>query len=265
MIILGALSLVLFVICGYLAYSSIPTVTSMAALRPAGIIQKHVNNFAAPMAYIPFWTMLGAVMYSLISITLIYFFFEKTQSPEIIFFGFFVFSLTFELLRIIIPLKMVFPFPVIYLVNATQVLLFGRYFGLFSLFAASVYAAGFDIQKQRNIFFMLILSSLVIALTVPVDSLVWDTSLKMMSGYSFMFSMVELGIIAAAILTFFVSAFTRGSKTYIFAGLGSLLAYAGRNILINSDSWITPVPGLLFLAAGTWLICSRLHKEYLWL
>ena len=265
MIILASLAMVLFIIGGYSAYQSIPDVSSQAAFRSQGIIQSYIEDFAEPMAYIPFWTILGAVAYSLISITLIYFFFEKTQSPEIVFFGFFVFSLVFELFRLVIPLKMVFSFPIMYLISATQVLLFGRYFGLFSLFATSVYAAGFDVQKQRNIFFILLLSSLGIALSVPVDSLVWDTSLKMMSGYNFMFSMVELGIMAAAIVTFFISAFTRGSRTYIFIGLGSLMAYAGRNILISSDNWITPVPGLLLLATGTWLICSRLRKEYLWL
>ena len=265
MIILAALALILFVAGGYLAYSSIPDISSQAALRPAGFAQKYVNSHAAPMAYIPFCAMLGAAMYSLISITLIYFFFEKTQSPEIIFFGFFVFSLAFEPFRIIIPLKTVLSFPSIYLINAAQVLLFGRYFGLFSLFAASVYAAGFDVEKQRNVFFVLILSSLVIALTVPVDSLVWDSSMKMMSGYNFMFTMVELGILAAAIISFFVSAFTRSSVTYLYAGLGSLMAYAGRDMLINSDNLITLLPGLVFLAAGTWLVCSRLHREYLWL
>ena len=265
MITIAALSLLLIITGGYLAFPSIPSAISKAAFRSSGLFHNFLDSLAAPSAYAPFWTILGTVTYSLISITLIYFFFEKTQSPEIIFFGFFAFSLSFETARIIIPLQIGFSFPVVYLTIAAQVLLFGRYFGLFSLFAASVYAAGFDAQKQRNVFFMLILSALVIALTVPVDSLVWDSTLKLLSGYGPMFTLVEAGIAAVTIITFLISAFTRGSRTYILIGLGTLLAYTGRNIILNADTWITPAAGLLLLSSGTWLICSRLHKEYLWL
>ena len=265
MIIIAALSLLLTITGGYLAYPSFPAAASSAAFRAGGAIQKFFGRYAAPSAYAPFWTMMGAVAYSFASITLIYFFFEKTQSPEIIFFGFFAFSLSFEAARIIIPLRVPFSFPAMYLTIAAQVLLFGRYFGLFSLFAASVYAAGFDSQKQRNIFFMLILSALVIALTVPVDGLVWDSTFKLLSGYGPMFAIVEAGIAAATIITFLISAFTRGSRTYILIGLGTLMAYAGRNMLLNADTWVIPAAGILFLGLGTWLICSRLHKEYLWL
>ena len=265
MIIIAALSLLLIITGGYLAFPSIPAAVSRAAFRSSGIFQKYLGSLSAPSSYAPFWTIMGAVTYSLVSITLIYFFFEKTQSPEIIFFGFFAFSLSFETARIIIPLQISFSFPVVYLTIAAQVLLFGRYFGLFSLFSASVYAAGFDAQKQRNVFLIQILSALVIALTVPVDSLVWDSTFKLLSGYGPMFTMVETGIAAVSIITFLISAFTRGSRTYIFIGLGTLMAYTGRSMMLNADTWTTPAGGLLLLSTGTWLVCSRLHKEYLWL
>ena len=265
MIILAALSLIFTMTGGYLAYSSLPAAAAAATLRAGGAIQKYFDSLTPPSAYAPFWTTIAAVAYSFTSITLIYFFFEKTQSPEILFFGFFAFSLSFEAARIIIPLRIIFSFPAMYMAIAAQVLLFGRYFGLFTLFAASVYAAGFDSQKQRNVFFMLILSALVIALTVPIDSLVWDSSFKLLSGYTPMFTMVEAGIIAVTIITFLISAFTRSSKTYIFIGIGTLLSYAGRNMLLGADTWITPIPGLLLLGFGSWFICSRLHREYLWL
>ena len=79
-----------------------------------------------------------------------------------------------------------------------------------------------------------------------------------------MLSIVEIGILVITMLTFFISAHIRDSRTYIYIGFGAFLVFAGRNILINSDTWITPIPGLLLLIAGTWLICTRLHREYLW-
>ena len=264
-IILAALSLGLISVGAYFAFPVFPVSSSSAAQRSRGVIQLIIEGFTKPSAYVPFWTMLGAVVYSFICIILIYYFFEKTQSPEILFFGFFIISLSFEFARIMIPLKGIFSFPAMYLISATRVLLFGRYFGLFSLFASSVYAAGFDVQRQQNIFFMLVLAALVISLNIPVDSLAWDSSLKMLNGYGTMLTMVETGILIITILTFFISAYTRSTRSYMLIGFGSFMALIGRNILLNSDTWITPVPGLLILAAGTWFVCVRLHRVYLWL
>ena len=264
-IILAALSLGLIAAGGYFAFPAYPEAAASAAIRSRGLIQTLMEDRFRPSAYVPFFTMLAAVAYSLVSITLINHFFEKTQSPEILFFGLFVISLSFEFTRIMVPLKTTFPFPSMYLITGSRILLFGRYFGLFSLFTAAVYASGLDAQKQQNAFFILILAAMIIAIQVPVDSLVWDSTLMPWNGYRTMLSMVEAGILAVTILTFFISAYTRGSRAYIFIGFGTFLIFAGRNILINSDTWITPLPGLLLLTTGTWLVSSRLHREYLWL
>lgn len=264
-IILAGLSLGLVAAGGYFAFPAYPAAAESASMRSEGAIQAFAAGFAKPSAYVPFWTMAAAAAYSLISIIFINYFFEKTQSPEIIFLGFFVISLSFELARMAIPLKIAFSLPSMYLIAACRVLLFGRYFGLFSLFAASLYAAGLDAQKQQSALFSMIMASLLIALNAPVDGLVWDSSLKTLNGYGPMLAMVELGVLAAGIITFFISAYTRGSKTYSSIGLGAFFVFAGRNLLVKSDTWITPIPGILLLGAGTWFICSRLHKEYLWL
>jgi hypothetical protein len=264
-IVLAAISLGIVAFCGYLSYPAFPRAAGSSALRSQGIIQLFIERLTNSSAYVPFWTMICATAYSLISIVLIHKFFEKTQSPEILFIGLFVISLAFEFARIAIPFKMVFYFPAKYLVAASRVLLFGRYFGLFSLFAASVYAAGYDSQKQQNLFIMLVLAALVIALNVPVDRFVWDSTFMIWNGYRSMLSTVELGVLVVSVLTFFISAHTRGSQTFILIGIGAFLTLAGRNLLINSDTWITPLPGLAILIAGTWFICSRLRLEYLWL
>ena len=263
-IILASLSFIIIIAGGYIVFQALPGAMASSAARPSGIIRKLIHGITAPNAYVPYWTMLGTAAYSLISIVLIYNFFEKTQSPEILFFGLFVISLSFEFTRIMVPLNIAHPFPALYLIISTRVLLFGRYFGLFSLFAASVCAAGLDGQKQQSVFLISILASMVISLNVPVDNLVWDSTFVLCSGYSSLFAIVEAGILAVTIITFFVSAFTRGARTYIFIGIGAFLSYFGRNILLNSDTWITVIPGIMILAAGTWFVCARLHREYLW-
>jgi hypothetical protein len=36
-------------------------------------------------------------------------------------------------------------------------------------------------------------------------------------------------------------------------------------MLLNTDTWAVLVSGLLILTTGTWFICTKLHKVYLWL
>ena len=264
-IILAALTLGIVGAGGYFAFPAFPAAAESAVMRSQGIIQSLIGSSYESSPYVPFWVMLASAAYSFISITLIYFFFEKTQSPEILFIGFFVLSLLFEFSRLVIPLRKLFPFPAVYLIAAFRTLIFGRYFGLFSLFAASVYAAGLDAQKQHNIFIMMVLAALIIALNIPVDTLAWDSTFLILSGYRSMFFMMETGIFLVTMLTFFISAYNRGSKSYVLIGIYAFLTFAGRGILLNSDTWTTFIPGILSLALGTWFICARLHGEYLWL
>ena len=264
-IILAALSLSLVVIGGFFAFSAFSEASASSVNRSGGIILRLVENFAAPSAYAPFWTLLVVVAYSLISIALVTYFFEKTQSPEILFIGFFLISLAFEVARLAIPLRTAYPFPAMYLVAATRILLFGRYLGLISLFVASIYAAGLNAHKQQNVLLMLVMAALVITANIPIDGLAWDSTFKLLSGYQTMFGMVETGLLAMTVLTFLVTAYTKGSKRYVFIGIGAFLLFAGRNTLLHSDTWLSPGFGLALLVAGTWLVCSRLHQEYLWL
>ncbi|MDR0643633.1 MAG: hypothetical protein LBG05_01780 [Treponema sp.] len=218
----------------------------------------HIWDYAA------FASMIGSVCYALFALIFIYRFFEKTKAPEILFFVFFVISFAFEACRIIIPLKEANELPSIYLIMSGRILFFGRYFGLFSLFMSSIYASGFNVQQQKNNILILLAVSFVFALEMPIDGFSWTSSLSMANGYPRLFGMAELGIILITLTTFFIAALSRGSKDYIFVGLGAVAVFIGRGFLVNADTWFTPCAGLLLLSFGTWLICIRLHSVYLW-
>jgi hypothetical protein len=249
------------------AHVVLPVYPALAAAgrRSSGLVQLLLGRFLQPAPYVPFVTILVSVVYSLITAVLIYYFFEKTQSPEILFVVFFVLSFAFEAVRIMVPIRMKFELPSVFLVMAWRALLFGRYFGIFSLFAASVYAAGLQIQKQGSFIFVIAAAALVIALGVPIDGLSWESNLSMISGYASMFRLVETGIAAITVISFFIAAYSRGSREYIFTGTGALLVYLGRYLLLTADTWATPFPGLAILGLGTWFIANCLHKIYLWL
>lgn len=264
-IFLALASLIGVIMAAFAALSAYPEVTAAAVRRSSGLIQALAAHFLPSVPYAPFISVLFAVIYALISIILIYYFFEKTPSPEILFFALFVLSFAIEGSRVMAPLRQVYDLPSLSLVISFRILLFSRYFGLFSLFAASVYAAGLEEQKQGNVVFIIVLAALVISLGVPVDGLSWDSSLAMVSGYASMFKLVEIIIMLIATVSFFIAAYARGTREYVFIGLGTFLVCWGRNILFSADTWVTPLPALALLGAGTWIICVQLHRVYLWL
>ncbi|MCL2191347.1 MAG: hypothetical protein FWB79_05110 [Treponema sp.] len=259
-------------LCLVMAIAALPAVTSAyaymeeeIAVRSDGVFQAFLGRPFEPSLLAVHFTVLALALYSLVSIALIYFFFEKTQSPEILFVAFFAASFSLEVLRLILPLGQVHEIPSLYLLMASRIILFGRYFGIFSLFAASVHAAGYQSQQQRNAIMIIMTTTLFVALSVPVDTQIWDSSLTMLSGYASMFRFVEFGTLLITAASFFVAAWPRGSREFVAIGVGSVLALLGRNILLQADTWAGLPAGLLFLAVGTWLICIRLHRIYLWL
>jgi hypothetical protein len=233
--------------------------------RSEGLIQVFIGQFLKTNFYAVHISLVEAVLYALISLILIYHFFEQTQAPEIMFIASFVVSLAFEAARLILPLHWIYHIPSLYLLMASRVLLFGRYFGTFSLFTASVYAAGLDVQKTRNSILVILGATLIITLGVPIDTQTWDSSMSMVNGYTSMFRLIETSAFLITLISFFIAAYSRGSREYALIGAGAFLSLLGRTLLLEGDTWISPILGILLLSAGTWFICTKLHKVYLWL
>ena len=148
---------------------------------------------------------------------------------------------------------------------AWRFLLFARFFGVFSLFTAGLRAAGLDVQKVRNIIFIIIIASLLVTMGVPIDVLNWDASFNMVDSRSPLFRMIELVVFFTTMTSFLIAAKIRGSKEYKYAAIGVMLSLAGRSLLITADNWAAPVLGISMLSFGMWFLCSKLHKIHLWL
>ncbi|MDR0400848.1 MAG: hypothetical protein LBH51_07890 [Treponema sp.] len=255
------------ILAGALVFTALPGCSAAmeeAVKRSAGLVQGLLARLE-PSPLAPLVSLSGAALFSLAALVCIHFFFEKTQAPEILFVSLFVFSFSFEIMRLITPLQKIWNLPSLYPLLASRTLLFGRFFGIFSLFAASVCAAGMEIQKHLNVILAVAFVSLVIALGIPIDILTWDSSFSMINGYPSLIYLMEAAVLLITVLSFFISAWSRGAPEYAAVGLGSLIVFTGRNILFSADTLISPLPGLFLLAAGEWLISTKLHRVYLWL
>jgi hypothetical protein len=233
--------------------------------RPVSLLQTISGWFLKSNNYAVHVSIIMAVLFSFVGIILIRFFFERTAAPEILYISFFTVTLSFEILRLVFPLHLIYTFPSYYLLGAVRVLIFARYFNVFSLFTASLCAAGLEIQKTRNIIMAIFIAVIALTFGIPIDTESWDTSFNIVNGFAYIFRMIDIVIFFATVVTFFVAAKVRGSREYIYIGIGAAFALSGRNILIGTDNWTGPIPGILLLSFGMWFICSKLHKIHLWL
>jgi hypothetical protein len=233
--------------------------------RPGNIFQLITGFFMGNNNYAVYFSLAAAVIYSLISIIVIHFFFERTSSPEILYIAIFTVSFAAEAVRFILPLQYIFYFSIFYVVLAAKILLFVRFFGIFSLFTAGLCAAGLEVQKTRNVIFLMIVAALVITLGVPIDGSNWDTSLNIINSYNSMFSLVSAAVFITTFISFLIAAKSRDSREYVYIAIGAVLALAGRGFVINVDNWTSLVPGIILLSIGTVILCSKLHKIHLWL
>jgi len=249
------------------SFLTVPVYSKMEenSRRSTNFFQFLTNRLFKSNYYAVHTSLAAAVLFSFIGMALIQFFFERTSAPEILFIAFFTISFSFEAIRLILPLYLIFNYPSFYLLIAARTLLFARYFSIFSLFTASVYAAGFETQKTRNVILVLFVAVFFVTMGVPIDTQNWDTAFNLFNGYNYMFRLIEVIAFLTTVISFFVAAYIRSSPDYIYVGVGVIIALAGKSILLGTDNWAGPVPGILLLSVGTWFLCSKLHKLHLWL
>jgi hypothetical protein len=268
-IVFCAVIAVLILAASFFAVSAYPTIESSGTedtiRRPENLFTFFTGWLFKNNFYAVHTSLVLSVLFSLTSLILIHRFFERTSVTEILYVSFFTISLSAEFIRLVLPLSVIHSFPLIYLLGASRLLLFARYFGVFSLFAASVCAAGLEIQLSRNVILTITIAALVITAGLPIDTQVWNTSLNIVYGYASMIRMIEVVIFTAAVLSFLIAAKIRGSKEYVLIAIGAAIALIGRNILLGADNWAGPVTGIALLTCGTGLVCSKLHKIHLWL
>jgi hypothetical protein len=233
--------------------------------RSTDFFQFFINRFIKSDYYAVHASLAAAVLFAFLGMLLIHISFERTSAPEILYIAFFTISFSFEAIRLVLPLSLINNFPSFYLLIAARILFFARYFSIFSLFTASVFAAGFETQRFRNVILVIFIAVLFVTLSVPIDTQSWDTAFNMINGYASMFRLIEVIAFLATVISFFVAAYIRSSPDYVYVGIGVILALADKTILLGTDNWAGPVPGILLLSFGTWFLCSKLHKLHLWL
>jgi hypothetical protein len=262
----------LFLLAALCLAAFVPLYVSLVRLpaEPAFLVEaKAFERFRLFGIVIPSPRLAGAgvglgALYSALILGLILYSFRKTVSAEVYFYAFWVLSLGFETLRLVIFGLAAARGSPYWQILATKALLFARYSGYLALFASSVYAAGFRNEKLGTVAALILALALALAAAMPVNTGSYAPSLELRAGYAELHAAFYIVASLVTVANFLYAATSTGEGSYRLVALGCAAFLAGRQLLVSQLDPFAIVVGFALLATGSWLFISRLHAYYLW-
>lgn len=243
-----------------LVHRSLPTVTP--GFRPLAALENSRLTPYSPLAAIlaialfPFFSLAG-LMYILFA-------FEKTQTVEITFFAACVFAVSFESLRLLIPLYGLWTNANFFSVTISRLVFFSRIFTLLALLSSAVFASGKTLQQLGPSIFLLAFFSFSLSTAIPVNSGNMSSIFLVASGYreTIRFFLFLLGFLSA--LSYLILGKTRNIPEYSRSAGGLVLLLAGYAMLGTCDTWVFLAAGAILFFGGAWFYLNPIHRYYLW-
>ncbi|HUX20823.1 MAG TPA: hypothetical protein VMW69_06260 [Spirochaetia bacterium] len=234
-------------------------------VHPSGVgLLQFIRGEYAQIRGTSIFSLLFLLIYSFGGGLLLHSFFRKTVSSEMFFFVFFVLSLSIEAARGAQLVIIAQNAPSYYEIVVTRAVYFGRFFGVFCLFTAGLFATGINYQRFEIVLGITLLLAFTLSFSIPVSSeSPLDTLVNRLGSRSQLLA-VFFALEAFSVLNFALAAFLKRNVDYIWMALGLLLVMAGKDLLFFLVSPAPDAVGALLLVGGTVLFGHRTHIVYLW-
>ncbi len=204
------------------------------------------------------------LLFSILAGVLLQVFFRKTTSSEMFYFIFFIISLSMEAARVAQIYVQVANLPPYYAVVLTRAIYFGRFFGVFCLFSAGLYATGIDYQRFEIVLGIALLIAFTLSFSIPVSSETTFPDLVNRLGGSAQVILALFALQLFSVLNFVLASVLKRSRDYLIMAFGLLFAVVGLDLLYFTDAVVPAAAGAFLLSAGTVLFANRTHEVYLW-
>lgn len=188
----------------------------------------------------------------------------KTASAELFFFAVWAFCLSFEAFRLLSLGFMIQNASMGTLVLLTRLVMFGRYFGLLSLFMGSILAVGFKLERMSGVLSTAFLLALFFASVQPVNSGVPAPDFLIDRGFGFLMSLFDSALISMTLVNYVVAWRTNRDTAFLASGAGLALSILAALLLRSNYSPLLTLPATGFLVAGAFLHIKSMNGYYLW-
>jgi hypothetical protein len=191
--------------------------------------------------------------------------FRRTSALEIFFFLAFIISLSFDALKILSYYLTVIHAPAFYGTIVTRAVYMGFFLGLLFLFTGSLFSGELTYQKLGTVLGLVLVFSLALAYSLPVDETVFLPNLLYRVGGSDYILLVRFGLEALTLLGFARSAYLVGSAGQWFICLAVLLMMLGRELVFFLSFPPAIAAGFALLVCGALLFSRKIYEKHLWI
>lgn len=221
-------------------------------------------SFFKPCQKTVLFSLLFIQFFVPITVCILYFDFEKTQSSIIILFCAFLLGNQMELSRLYIALfNLKDTFSQIYLLLGNFSLM-GKLISLFSFFLiASECKNSQKLDVEIDLIIILTISIFVTVL-IPLNTSKCTNTFELTYGFSKTVIVLFITVLILTILTFVFSFYETENKKILHLLFSYLLIMAGQYLLTDSDILLFTTIGACFLILGTNRFMKTLHRMYLW-
>ena len=204
------------------------------------------------------------LLFSTVAGIVIFLSFRNTASAEIFFFYFFIFSLLFDIFKIVVILFPDASLPFSYGMIATRLVYFGRFAGTLALFSSGLFSSGMEYQRMGIVFLFIIILSAALVWLLPVDisSTVAGGTWELGRFIELLIAVIFLEIVS--VVNFTVAGRKNENPEYIIIAAALFLTVAGREILFFIPGYVSTAIGTALIVCGSIIFGLRTHGLYLW-
>lgn len=224
-------------------------------------------------AFIPFSEKSTAAAISSICILLVYVLltiitirrtFEKTQSPEIIYFSLFLAGIFLQCMRLCVPIFHLWQGYNNFFVLITRIYFIGQALTAGSFLFSALFSSDNQLQEADRNIYILCTVAVILASLIPVKTDIIYANFLPQTGFQSTCSIILYVIVIITALILFFSGRTKPEYRHTFISAGFLMIMTGYKTLCSADSFAACAIGAILLAAGTYAYLISIHRYYLW-
>lgn len=187
--------------------------------------------------------------------------FEKTQSPNLVYFALFALSFIFDSSRILIPLFNIQEVLSKALIGIGRVVIFARILGPISLLCTNLLNSDELRQELDRNCIIIIITSMFFASKIPLNTTTLHLNFTVSYAYATTIKITLLIFILINIFTLFI--YNKERDYHQKTTIGFLILSTGYYHLFYNETTVSYVVGMICLAFGTHLYMKELHRQYL--
>lgn len=224
-------------------------------------------------AFIPFSEKSTAAAISSICILLMYVLlasiiirrtFEKTQSPEIIYFSLFLVGIFLQCMRLCVPIFHLWQGYNNFFVLISRIYFTGQSLTAGSFLFSALFSSDNQVQDADRNLYILCTVAVILASLIPVKTDIIYANFLPQIGFQSTCSVILYVIVIITALILFFFGRTKAEYRHTFISAGFLMIMTGYKTLCAADSFAACAIGAVLLAAGTYAYLISIHRYYLW-